>query len=246
MTAPHLLIVDDDQEICTLLGQFFSQQGYQTTMAGDGRAMRAAIAEGGIDLVILDLMLPGEDGLTLCRQLRQTTSLPIIMLTAMGSEIDRVVGLEMGADDYLAKPFSTRELLARIKAVLRRSTPMTVPLTESDAAIPATITRDILHFEGWQLDTARRQLRSKDGMLVEMTGGEYDLLMAFLINPQRVLTRDQLLDLARGRVAGTFDRTIDVQVGRLRRKLEIDPKNPELIKTVRGGGYVLAAEVKRG
>lgn len=236
---PHLLVVDDDQEICALLERFFTQQGYRTTTVGDGAAMRAAIEAGGIDLVILDLMLPGEDGLSLCRFLRHAARLPIIMLTAMGGEVDRVVGLEMGADDYLAKPFSTRELLARVKAVLRRSAPPAG--TETDGGH----TRDVLTFNGWRLDSGRRQLRSEDGMLVEMTGGEFDLLMAFLTNSQRVLTRDQLLDLARGRVAGPFDRTIYVQVGRLRRKLERDPKNPELIKTVRGGGYVLTAEVGR-
>lgn len=229
----NILMVDDDPEIASLVCEFLSQHGFHVTAAGDGTAMREVLGHGQFELVILDLMLPGEDGLSLCRFLRDTTSLPIIMLTAMGSETDRVVGLEMGADDYLAKPFSARELLARIKAVLRRGAPRVSLNTEEKA----------LEFAGWRLELGRRQLFSPDGVLVELTSGEFDLLHAFLIHPQRILNRDQLLDLARGRVSGPFDRTIDVQVGRLRRKLEIDPKKPEIIKTVRGGGYLLAAEV---
>ncbi|MBI2241463.1 MAG: response regulator [Magnetospirillum gryphiswaldense] len=247
MTAlPHILVVDDDQEIGALLKEFLGMQGFTVTTAGDGAAMRKIVETETVDLVILDLMLPGEDGLSLCRLLRNTTRLPVIMLTAMGSETDRVVGLEMGADDYLAKPFSTRELLARIKAVLRRVNDRGVPEGENVLAAPRDAPhRDTMHFAGWTLDGGRRQLRSPDDVLVEITGGEFDLLMAFLLNPQRVLNRDQLLDLTRGRVAGPLDRTIDVQVGRLRRKLEADPKNPELIKTVRGGGYVFTADVGR-
>lgn len=238
----HILIVDDDPEICALLTQFLTPHGFRVCTAGDGTAMRAALREGDIDLVILDLMLPGEDGLSLCRFIRENSRLPVIMLTAMGDETDRVVGLEMGADDYLAKPFSTRELLARIKAVLRRTNEHEAPPASGQSPEPQ---RNVLVFAGWTLDTGHRQLRSPDGVLVEITGGEFDLLMAFLLHPQQVLNRDQLLDLARGRISGPLDRTIDVQVGRLRRKLEIDPKNPELIKTVRGGGYVLATEVER-
>ena len=243
---PHILVVDDDQEIGALLKEFLGMQGFLVTTAGDGAAMRRIVESETVDLVILDLMLPGEDGLSLCRFLRDTTRLPVIMLTAMGGETDRVVGLEMGADDYLAKPFSTRELLARIKAVLRRVNDRGLPEGEAALAAPRdTPHRDVITFAGWTLDSGRRQLRSPDDVLVEITGGEFELLMAFLLNPQRVLNRDQLLDLTRGRVAGPLDRTIDVQVGRLRRKLEVDPKNPELIKTVRGGGYVLATEVHR-
>lgn len=243
---PHILVVDDDQEIGALLKEFLGMQGFRVTPVGDGTAMRKVVEAGKIDLVILDLMLPGEDGLSLCRFLRNTTRLPVIMLTAMGGETDRVVGLEMGADDYLAKPFSTRELLARIKAVLRRVNDRGAPEGETVLAAPRDAAHhDIMTFTGWTLDTGRRQLRSPDGVLVEITGGEFDLLMAFLFNPQQVLNRDQLLDLTRGRMAGPLDRTIDVQVGRLRRKLEVDPKNPELIKTVRGGGYVLTTEVRR-
>ncbi|MGE5547405.1 MAG: response regulator [Solirubrobacterales bacterium] len=240
MSAPlHVLIVDDDQQIGELLSQFLGSQGFRVTAVGDGAAMRAVLARDGADLVVLDLMLPGEDGLSLLRHLRATTGLPVIMLTAMGSETDRVVGLELGADDYLAKPFSTRELLARIKAVLRRT-----GAGPGEAAPEAGgARRQVLEFAGWRLDTGRRELHSPDGVLVELTGGEFDLLLAFLLHPQQILNRDQLLDLARGRVSGPFDRTIDVQVGRLRRKLESDAKKPELIKTVRGGGYMLASEV---
>jgi two-component system OmpR family response regulator len=235
----HILIVDDDPDICALLTQFLTGQGYTVATAGDGDAMRQALVNKAVDLVILDLMLPGEDGLSLCRHLRATTSLPIIMLTAMGSETDRVVGLEMGADDYLAKPFSTRELLARIRAVLRRAGQIT-----PSAPAPADESGEILEFSGWHLDISRRRLTSPDGVLAEITSGEFDLLLAFLRHPHQVLSRDQLLDLARGRVSGPFDRTIDVQVGRLRRKMESDPKTPELFKTVRGGGYVLTVDVK--
>ena len=241
----HILVVDDDQDICALLQEFLGRQDFQVTTAGDVVAMREVLESARIDLVVLDLMLPGEDGLSLCRFLRDTSRLPVIMLTAMGGEIDRVVGLEMGADDYLAKPFSTRELLARIKAVLRRVNDRGGDGPDADApALSEAPHRDVLSFADWTLDGGRRQLRSPDGVLVEITGGEFDLLMVFLLNPQRVLNRDQLLDLTRGRVAGPLDRTIDVQVGRLRRKLETDPRNPELIKTVRGGGYVLATEVR--
>lgn len=237
----HVLIVDDDPEICALLTQFLSGQGYSVATAGDGDAMRRALASEAADLVILDLMLPGEDGLSLCRHLRATTRLPIIMLTAMGGETDRVVGLEMGADDYLAKPFSTRELLARIRAVLRR-----VGHGVTEDAAPEDGPDKILLFSGWRLDVSRRRLTSPDGVLAEITSGEFNLLLAFLRHPHQVLSRDQLLDLARGRVSGPYDRTIDVQVGRLRRKMETDPKTPELFKTVRGGGYVLTTDVRSG
>jgi two-component system OmpR family response regulator len=235
----RILIVDDDPEICALLTRFLAGQGYAVATAGDGAAMRRALADRAADLVILDLMLPGEDGLSLCRFLRATGGPPIIMLTAMGAETDRVVGLEMGADDYLGKPFSTRELLARIRAVLRRAGP---EAAASRAEVPPA--GEVLEFAGWRLDVPRRRLTSSDGVLAEMTSGEFDLLLAFLRHPHQVLSRDQLLDLARGRVSGPFDRTIDVQVGRLRRKMEADPKTPELFKTVRGGGYVLACDVR--
>ena len=242
---PHILIVDDDAEIGELVRQFLEPHGFRVTAAGDGQAMRDALAKGPADLVVLDLMLPGEDGLALCRQLRAAGRTPIIFLTAVNSEADRVVGLEMGADDYLSKPFSTRELLARVRAVLRRAGPGSAePVSAADEE-EATPGNRRLKFSGWTFDIGRRQLVAPDGVLVELSGGEYELLLAFLRRPHVVLTRDQLLDFTRGRAAGPFDRAIDVQVGRLRRKIEADPKNPTLIKTVRGGGYVLVSAVER-
>ena len=236
---PHVVIVDDDDEICQLVRQFLEPHGFRVTAVGDGAAMRAALATDPADLVVLDLMLPGEDGLELCRQIRAISRTPIIFLTAVNGEVDRVVGLEMGADDYLSKPFSARELLARIRAVLRRATPPDGEMAQS----PQTKSGRVLRFSGWSLDVGRRQLTAPDGVLVDLSGGEYELLLAFLERPHVVLTRDQLLDITRGRFGGPFDRAIDMQVGRLRRKIEVDPKNPTLIKTVRGGGYVLASAV---
>ena len=234
----HLLVVDDDAEIRALVERFLGRHGYRVTTAADGEAMDRALAAGDVDLVVLDLMLPGEDGLSLCRRLRQSSAVPVIMLTALGDEADRIVGLEVGADDYLAKPFNPRELLARIRAVLRRT-------REPAAAVPVAETGRRFRFAGWTLDPQRRELRDPQGVLVALTAGEYGLLLALVERPQRVLSRDQLLDITRGREAGPFDRSIDVQLGRLRRKIEADPKAPELIKTVRGGGYVLAATVLR-
>jgi two-component system OmpR family response regulator len=196
--------------------------------------MMKTLEGAAIDLVVLDLMLPGEDGLSLCRRLRATSMLPVIMLTAMGDDTDRIVGLEMGADDYMPKPFTPRELLARIKAVLRRV-----------QALPASTTPsgETMCFDGWTLELGPRRLQSPRGADIELSTGEYELLLAFVTHPRRVLSRDQLLDLARGRSAAPFDRSIDIQVMRLRRKIEDDPKEPRLIKTVRGGGYIFAAEV---
>ncbi len=235
--TPHLLIVDDDREIRDLLTRFLTRHGYRVTSARDGREMRKAIADWRIDLIVLDLMLPGDDGLTLCRELRAGSDIPVIMLTAMGEETDRIVGLEMGADDYLAKPFNPRELVARIRSVLRRARPTRDPAPEPG--------REVLRFAGWALDMAERRLARADGEAVELSSGEFDLLAAFAGHPRRVLSRDQLLDLTRGRTAGPFDRSIDIQVSRLRRKIEPDPKNPTLIKTVRGGGYMFTPEVER-
>jgi two-component system OmpR family response regulator len=232
--SPHILIVDDDREIRDLLARFLAKHGYRVDVAADGRAMTRALEAGRFDLVVLDLMLPGEDGLSLCRRLRATSSLPVIMLTAMGEETDRIVGLEMGADDYLPKPFNPRELLARIRAVLRRA--------GGAARGPDEGLRE-LTFDGWRLDLARRELRAPDGVLVPLTAGEFDLLVAFAERPRRVLSRDQLLDLSRGRAAAPFERSIDVQLSRLRRKIEPDPRQPGLIKTVRGGGYMFTPEV---
>ena len=237
-TSPHILVVDDDREIRSLLGRFLDKNEYRVTTAADGREMRQVLKDRHIDLVVLDLMLPGEDGLDLCRKLRAESEIPVIMLTARGEEMDRIIGLEMGADDYLPKPFNPRELLARIKAVLRRS--------ERAASRPEGLSASVLVFDGWTLNVDRRELVSPDGVLVPLSGGEYDLLAAFATHPQRVLSRDQLLDLARGRNAQPFDRSIDVQVSRLRRKIEANPKEPQLIKTVRTGGYMFTPAVEAG
>jgi two-component system, OmpR family, response regulator len=235
LTHPHILVVDDHADIRDLLKRFLEQHGYRVSCARDGREMKKLLEHSTIQLIVLDLMLPGEDGLTLCRELRVHSTIPIVMLTAMGEDMDRIIGLEMGADDYLAKPFNPRELLARIKAVLRRSGPSEEPLIEESIAR--------YYFAQWQLDMARRELIDRAGISISLSTAEYDLLKVFLERPQRVLSRDQLLDLARGREAQAFDRAIDTQVSRLRRKLEQDAKNPELIKTVWGGGYLFAAEV---
>ncbi|MGL5498569.1 MAG: response regulator [Aeromonas sobria] len=231
----HILVVDDHSEIRDLLKRFLEQHGLRVSCARDGKEMKRLLEEREFDLLVLDLMMPGEDGLTLCRELRVKSSLPIIMLTAMGEETDRIIGLEMGADDYLAKPFNPRELLARIKAVMRRTKAETQPAAE-------TLTRD-LRFDRWLLDINRRELVDEDGVGLSLSTAEFDLLKVFLERPQRVLSRDQLLDLARGREAVAFDRAIDTLVSRLRRKLERDPKNPELIKTIWGGGYMFSADV---
>ncbi len=234
--SPHILIVDDDREIRDLLAHFLAKHGYRVDVAADGRAMQKALGEWRIDLVVLDLMLPGEDGLVLCRRLRAESNVPVIMLTAMGEDIDRIVGLEIGADDYVPKPFNPRELLARIKAVLRRT----------GAAAPAgPADEGALSFAGWRLEPAARSLAAPDGASVVLTAGEFELLAALVERPRRVMSREQLLDLTRGREAAPFDRSIDVQISRLRRKIETDPAKPELIKTVRNGGYVFAAAVER-
>jgi two-component system, OmpR family, response regulator len=231
----HILVVDDDREISALIGKFLKKRDYRVTLVGDGRDMRRALSEWKIDLVILDLMLPGEDGLQLCRELRQNSSIPIIMLTVMGEETDRIVGLEMGADDYLAKPFNPRELLARIKAVLRR-----VKINAQGAGDKRP---KVLRFSGWRLEIGRRQFFSPDGLLVDLSSGEFDLLAVFAEHPQQVLTREQLLDLTQGRAQAAFDRAIDMQISRLRRKIDMSHSAPELIKTVRGGGYMFTSEV---
>lgn len=233
--SPHILVVDDHSEIRDLLKRFLEQHGMRVSCARDGKEMKRLLDEREFDLLVLDLMMPGEDGLTLCRELRVKSRLPIIMLTAMGEETDRIIGLEMGADDYLSKPFNPRELLARIKAVMRRTQVEPQPAAE-------TLTRD-LRFDRWLLDVNRRELVDEEGVGMSLSTAEFDLLKVFLERPQRVLSRDQLLDLARGREAVAFDRAIDTLVSRLRRKLERDPKNPELIKTIWGGGYLFAADV---
>jgi two-component system, OmpR family, response regulator len=236
--APHILIVDDDRQIRASLARFLTANGFRISAVEDGAAMFAAIDKGRFDLVALDIMMPGEDGLTLCRRLREASRIPVIFLTALSGEIDCVVGLELGADDYICKPVRPRELLARIRAVLRRVGDM--PFQRD--AVPVVS----YEFEGWRLDAVRRTLRNPKGVLVELTGGEFDLLLVFAEHPRNVLTRDQLLDLTRGREAVVLDRSIDVQVGRLRRKIEADPQLPVMIKTVRSGGYVFCADVQVG
>jgi two-component system OmpR family response regulator len=236
-TMPHILVVDDDREIRDLLARFLERHRLRVTAVRDGREARRAWTNGHYHLVVLDLMLPGESGLDLARWMRGQSNVPIVMLTAMGEETDRIIGLELGADDYVPKPFNPRELLARIRAVLRRAGD-----SPEQRADPAART---LIFSGWTLEPARRRLLNPDGAEVALTGGEYDLLLALVERANRVLTRDMLLDLLRGRQAGPFDRAIDVAVSRLRRKLEDDGRHAQLIKTVRGGGYVLAATVER-
>lgn len=235
----HLLIVDDDPGLRELLTDYLGRNGFRVSGAGDGRGLWTALERETVDLVILDLMLPGDDGLVLCRTLRARSSIPIIMLTARGDATDRIVGLEMGADDYLPKPFNPRELLARIKALLRRA-------RGNGAAEPtesSTVVR--LCFAGWCLEVATRQLIAPDGLRVPLGAAEYRLLRVFLDHPQRILSRDQLLDLTQGREATPFDRSIDVQVSRLRRRLRDDPREATLLKTVRSEGYLFAAPVRR-
>ena len=233
---PHLLIVDDDTEILSLLSDFFRKHSHTVSVAETGAALFAAIEKGGIDLVILDVMLRREDGFFLCRKMREASKVPIIMLTAAGDLTDRIVGLEVGADDYVTKPFDQRELLARVKAVLRRS-----PIGGEIADGP----RPMISFDAWRLDLTQRELRSPDDTLMVLSGSEFDLLLAFAEHPKRVLTRDQLLDLARGPTHEAYDRSIDTLVSRLRRKLEDDPKNPVLIRTVRNGGYMFMPKAIR-
>jgi two-component system OmpR family response regulator len=233
---PHILVVDDHREIRDLVSRALTKEGFRVSVAADGRAMHKVLADGRIDLILLDLMLPGEDGLSLCRALRTESNIPIIMLTAKGEEVDRVIGLEMGADDYLPKPFGSRELVARIRAVLRRS-------SETGATADTGRRLKRYRFDRWVLDTGTRDLLRDDGVTVPLSTGEYDLLIALVERPQRVLSRDQLLDLARGRAANAFDRSVDTQISRLRKKLELDPGDPKVIKTVWGGGYLFTPAV---
>jgi len=231
----HILVVDDDAEIRALLREYLQKQGYRVTALADGKALRSAVETSRPDVIVLDLMMPGEDGLSLCRGLRAHSDVPIIMLTARGEETDRIVGLEMGADDYLAKPFNPRELLARIKSVLRRARSVPDNLKRPEAGS--------YRFAGWTLDIATRNLAAPDRVVIPLSGTEFRLLRIFLDHPNRVLTRDQLIDLMLSRDAAPFDRAIDVQVSRLRHRLRDDAKEPAIIKTVRGQGYVFAAHV---
>jgi len=232
---PHILIVDDHREIRDLVFRILTREGFRVSTAQDGRTMRKVLADARIDLVLLDIMLPGEDGLTLCRSLRAASQIPIIMLTAKGEEVDRIVGLEMGADDYLPKPFGGRELVARIKAVLRRS--RIAPEVETK------VKPKVYRFDRWALNSQARELAREDGVTVPLSSAEFELLLALVQRPQRVLSRDQLLDLTRGRAASAFDRSIDTQVSRLRKKIERDPSDPKIVQTVWGGGYIFTASV---
>ena len=234
--SPHVLVVDDSADIREPLSRYLGKKGMRVSAANGGPEMRRLLKGNAFDLVVLDIMMPGEDGLSLCRMLRETTDIPVILLTAMVEETDRVVGLEIGADDYVTKPFSPRELLARIRAVLRRT--QTMPNIRD--VTPAKRYR----FDGWQLDAGRRELIGSDNVAVPLSSAEFRLLVVFLQRPHMVLSREQLLDLTAGRSLEPFERSIDNQVSRLRKKIEVDPKNPAAIKTVWGGGYVLAIEVE--
>ncbi|NLH80997.1 MAG: response regulator [Phyllobacteriaceae bacterium] len=234
--TPHILVVEDDREISALVARYLRTNDCRVAVAADGREMDRQLADGHFDLIVLDLMLPGEDGLSICRRIRKTSRLPIVMLTAKSDELDRIVGLELGADDYLAKPFNPRELLARIRAVLRRC--------ETDDERDAAEVAKVHRFAGHRLDVLARRLENPEGAEVALTGAEFDLLLVLVERPGRVLSRDRLLDLTQGRAAGPFERSIDILVSRIRRKLELDPHHPEVIKTVRSGGYMFAAEVE--
>ncbi|HEY0847861.1 MAG TPA: response regulator [Noviherbaspirillum sp.] len=236
-TPAHILIVDDDRDISSLLAEYLEKNGYRTSTAGDGKAMWKALDEQRIDLIVLDLNLPGDDGLTLCRNLRTRSSTPVIMLTARAEPVDRILGLEMGADDYLPKPFEPRELFARIRSVLRRT--QALP-TGQQATEPQQA-----HFSGWTMDYTARHLINPQGVVVALSGAEFRLLKIFLDHANRVLSRDQLLNLTQGRDADPFDRSIDLQISRLRQKLGEDARSPQIIKTVRNEGYVLATTVAR-
>ena len=234
----HILLCDDDPELRRLLASLLRDNGYRVTPIGDGREVTRQLKQATVDLLILDVMLPGKSGLDICREVRSTSTVPILMLTAKGSETDRVVGLELGADDYVAKPFGPNELLARVKAIIRRARMPGEPHR-------ASLGRNLI-FNGWRLDTLRHELRNPDEVIIDLSAGEYDLLLAFLEAPHRVLDRDYLIEVTRKKTAAGFDRSIDVQVSRLRRKIATIEVGESLIKTVRGAGYMFVGEVTRG
>ncbi|AIT80117.1 response regulator [Novosphingobium pentaromativorans] len=232
---PRLLLVDDEAALREPLAEYLSRQGFAVSQAVSAAEARSRLREEKPELVLLDIMMPGEDGLSLCRHLVESQDLPVIFLTARGEATDRIVGLEIGADDYVVKPFEPRELVARIRSVLRRSS--RVPAAPDD--------NEALVFEGWHLDPLKRRLTDPEGAVVAISSVEFRLLMAFLEHPRQVLNRDRLLDMVQGREAHLFDRAVDNQVSRLRRKIEVDSRNPQMIQTVWGGGYMLATDVKR-
>jgi two-component system, OmpR family, response regulator len=231
----RVAVVEDDPEISRMMTNYMTDHGFEVTAARSGRDLDRVMSGSKIDCVILDVGLPGEDGLSICRRLRGKSTVPIIMVTGRGTETDRIVGLELGADDYLPKPFNPRELVARVRAVMRRST---AGAEQQQAQVP-----QVLVFEGWRLDMARRQLFTPDGTPRTLTSGEFNILSIFCQNPRKVLSRDDLLDLLHGRAAAVFDRSIDVQISRLRRKIETNLKDPSFIKTVRYGGYFFTPQV---
>lgn len=231
----RILVVDDEPALREPLADYLVRQGFVVTQAGTAAEARSRLLETGCDLVLLDIMMPGEDGLSLCRHLVEAKRLPVIFITAKGESTDRIVGLEIGADDYVVKPFDPRELVARIRSVLRRASKQSSEV--SDAIV--------YDFEGWQLDPLKRRLTDAEGAVVAISSAEFRLLLAFLDHPRQVLDRDRLLDMVQGREAHLFDRAVDNQISRLRRKIEVDSRNPQLIQTVWGGGYMLAAEVRK-
>ena len=235
-SQPHILVVDDARDIREPLVRYLKESGYRASAAESAAAARRAMRTSGIDLVILDIMMPGEDGLSLCRSIRESSGIPVIMLTARGEELDRIVELEVGADDYVAKPFNPRELLARVGAVLRRTNTLPPRLRGPTA--------ERYRFGEWTFNAAQREIVGSEGVAMPLSSGEFKLLMAFLERPKVALSREQLLDLTKGRDAEVFDRSIDNQVSRLRRKIEQDPKNPRYIKTVWGGGYMFTSDVE--
>jgi len=248
MPVPHIAVVDDEPDITALLGDYLQSQGFRVTRLASGQALLELMPRDAPVLVLLDLGLPGEDGLAIARRLRERWRCGLVIVTGRGDAVDKVVGLEVGADDYVTKPFDLRELLARVRAVLRRleAPGAPAPVEPSDGAAPPSQAAPVWRFAGHALDTGARRLLDPNGAEVELTSGEFDLLCAFARHPGRVLSRDFLLEHTRGREAAPFDRTIDVQVGRLRRKLEADPEHPQIIKSVRGAGYILVAPVTGG
>ena len=231
----HILLVDDEATLREPLAEYLAKQGFRVQQASDASQARSVMNAFNFDIILLDIMMPGEDGLSFCRHVREKTEIPVIFISAKGEELDRIVGLELGADDYITKPFSPRELVARIKVVLRRT-------NNGNGVKPGS--GAIYQFSGWTLKTDQRSLTDNEGVSVPLSSGEYQMLLALLSRAGQVLNRDQLLDITQGREAHAFDRAVDNQISRLRRKIEVDPKNPKIIKTVWGGGYVLAGDVK--